>query len=143
MGRYQHSSTGAGAGLSPDRRPPWARSRPVGIMVALLRTQAAQNFTASSRVAASAHGRGSQRGRRIAQVPSPDWNQGDTFVVTLLVLLVGFGSPGEVSETEAVSVKFPFCVGFTTMVTVASAPLTMVPRVQTTVSCLGFGAQVP
>ena len=53
-----------------------------------------------------------------------------TFVVTLLVLLLKFGSPGPVSETDAVLVKVPFLVGFATMVTVASAPFAIVPRLQ-------------
>src|SRR5207244_6693394 len=61
----------------------------------------------------------------------------------LLVLLFEFGSLGEVAETVAVSTKFPFCVGFTTMVTMASAPFAIVPRLQTTSSSFGFGAQLP
>src|SRR5205823_7501414 len=68
---------------------------------------------------------------------------GDTFVVTLLELLVEVGSPGAVSETVAVSVKLPFCVGLTTRVTVTVAPFPIVPMVQTTVCCFGFGVHVP
>ena len=59
------------------------------------------------------------------------------------MLLLGFGSLGDVADTVAVSVKFPFCVGFTTMVTIAPAPFATVPRLQTTSSCYGFGAQLP
>ena len=50
---------------------------------------------------------------------------------------------GDVADTVAVSVKSPFCVGFTTMVTIAPAPFATVPRLQTTNSCFGFGAQLP
>ena len=76
-------------------------------------------------------------------MPGLPERQGETFVVTLLVLLAEFGSPGAVSVAEAVSVKLPFVVGLITRVIVTVAPFAIVPIVHTTCCCFGFGAHVP
>src|SRR5439155_16506796 len=68
---------------------------------------------------------------------------GDTCVVTLLVLFPEIGSFGDVAVTTAVSVKSPFFVGLTTIVTVTVAPLCILPMLHTTTCLCGFGAQLP
>ena len=55
-----------------------------------------------------------------------------TTVVVLAELFEVFESPGALTVTVFVIV--PFCVGFTTIVTVADPPSAIVPRSQVTVS---------
>jgi hypothetical protein len=57
---------------------------------------------------------------------------GLTTVVVLAELFEVFESPGALTVTVFVIV--PFCVGFTTIVTVADPPSAIVPRSQVTVS---------
>jgi hypothetical protein len=53
-------------------------------------------------------------------------------VFWVAVLFAVFGSDGDRSATVTVFVIVPFWVGFTTIVTVAVAPLAKVPRLQVT-----------
>jgi hypothetical protein len=55
-----------------------------------------------------------------------------TVVLWVAVLFAVFGSVGDVSATATVFVIGPFWLGFTTMVTVAVAPLAKSPRLQVT-----------
>jgi hypothetical protein len=58
---------------------------------------------------------------------------GRTNVSSLAVSFSVFGSAGDVALTVATLLMVPFLVGLTTMVTLAVAPLSMVPRLQVTI----------
>ena len=66
-----------------------------------------------------------------------------TPVVAVAVLLLGFGSGGDVAVTDAVFVIVPFVGDLTTIVMVAEVPLAMSPSAQVTSALEGFAVQDP
>src|SRR5438046_756502 len=68
---------------------------------------------------------------------------GMTVVVAVAVLLLVFGSGGDVALTEAVFVIVPLVGDLTTMVIVAELPLAMLPSAQVTSDLDGLAVQEP
>ena len=74
-------------------------------------------------------------------LPRLSVRHGLTTVVAVAELFEVFESPGALAV--AVFVIVPFCVGLTTIVTVADAPSAIAPRLQVTVRFAGFRLQLP
>jgi hypothetical protein len=69
--------------------------------------------------------------------------EGETVVVAVAVLLLVFGSGGDVAVTEAVFVTVPLVGDLTTMVIVAELPLAMLPSAQVTSDLDGLAVHDP
>jgi hypothetical protein len=66
-----------------------------------------------------------------------------TVVVAVAVLLLVFGSGGDVALTVAVFVTVPLVGDLTTIVIVAELPLAMLPSAQVTIALDGLAVQEP
>ena len=66
-----------------------------------------------------------------------------TDVVAVALLLLVFGSGGDVAETDAVFVTVPLDGDLTTIVIVAELPLAIVPSEQLTIDFDGFAVHEP